>query len=119
MSECNISFIKMPTAKIAELATAKLQYIKSRRAQRKAEYLEMVKQDYINSWWRKLWHLKVPSDQKILEMVENNCGFMEKHFAYSRADWSYVGEQEATRLLISCKATDEIYISTEDYNLIS
>ena len=116
---CDGSSIKMPSAKILELATAQLEWIEQYRQNKKKMYVEEIRQDYINSRWRKFWRMKEPTFQQVLEEVEKCRGFMDTYFSYVMIDWSYSDHEKACRRLINaCSDTDEIFISTNDYALI-
>jgi len=115
----------MPTAKIAELAMARLEYIKKYRQNKKTAYIEEIKKEKIkkaNSWWGRLWKMKEPTYQEVLKEVldtERNSNTLFYDFVYHRIDWAYSDHERACkRLLNACQDTDTINITTADYALI-
>jgi hypothetical protein len=113
--ECDGSFIKMSSKKIAELANNTLVWVKEVRETKRKSYIENVRQEIMNGWWHRFRNKPIPTDEEVLARIEenpwNSFNLIPIHGGKAEA--------AAIRLLKACEYADEIYISTEDLRRIS
>jgi hypothetical protein len=113
--ECDGSFIKMPSKKIAEMAQATLVWVKEQREAKRQAYIERARQEIMGGWWHRFRNKPVPTDEEALAAIEENSwsGYNLIPLVGGKA------ESAAIRLLKACEHAEEIYISTEDLRRIS
>ena len=114
-NNCDGSFIKMPTSKVAEMAQKTLDWINQYRAEKTQKYIESHRQYMVSGFWHRFWKRPAPSDKEVIKNINNNPW---NNFQFIAMSYD-ITEKTAKRLLIACKQADEIYISTEDLQRIT
>lgn len=120
---CDGSFIKMPSAKVAELANTKIRLIEKLRAEKVAKIIEQGRINMMKlTWWDRIWNTvkSRPTDEEVSRQYEIEAEDMWGYNPLKDAQNSY-GDQYYTcrRLLRATQHAEEIYISTEDLGSIS
>jgi hypothetical protein len=111
---CSVSFVKMSSAKVLDMATLCLERINNKCEEEKKKYIETYRKIIMNGWWHRLFNKPVPTDEEVIEYMDNN------YTLYSYIDCKYRYQRNiAKRLKKACQinASDlntDIYVSTED-----
>lgn len=110
------SFIKMPSDKVAQMASECLKNIREAKEKRRQEELDSWRKIMVNRFWHKLLKKPAPTDEEVINWVNDNSW---EGFDYWNSLRYAVREAAAGRVLHACKFVSEIYISTEDLEKIS
>jgi|SRR5579859_1474427 len=111
----NLSFIKLSSKTVKEIATEKLDKIAKYRFRRRQEYIEIRRQEISKTWWHRFWKKPIPTDEQVLDYIKHDV-FNELYFiSIAGAKAEIVAE----KLLKACLLSEEIYLTVEDLDCIS
>ena len=127
--QCDGSFLKMPSAKVAEMAQTMIRLIEFKRIEARAKTFAWVREKLMKrSWWDRLWNtlnknwnqpITEPTEQQIIAYCEDEGEFYGSNPLDQDANLYSRQYHVAHRLLRATQYAEEIYISTADLQAIS